>query len=52
MQVTENPPRRTMMQRYVDGTEPIARRVRTLFLHMVRIVQKELNPYQEGEEGQ
>jgi hypothetical protein len=50
MQVTDNPPRRIMMQRYVDGTEPIARRDRTLFLHMVLKVQKELVP-SIGREG-
>ena len=33
-----------MMQRYVDGTEPRARRDRTLLLHMVLKVQKELVP--------
>ena len=37
MQVTDNPPRRIReMQRYVGGTEPRARRDRTLFLHEVR----------------
>ena len=44
MQVTDNPPRRIMMQRYVAGTEPRARRDRTLLLHMVLKVQKELVP--------
>ena len=44
MQVTDNPPRRIMMQRYVGGTEPKARRDRTLFLHIVLEVQEELVP--------